>query len=371
VQPNFISSGEIADYLASHIDAEDQAELALTQELYWALGLLDPSVELYPLYLALLKEQVVGLFDLDSEELLVVTGSFPLDPAGEVTLAHELVHALQQQHFDARKLVDDATSSLDQELALTALLEGDATLASAQYVMARLTPDEALALESNVLPMPVFDNAPPAVQKSFIFPYDSGLQFTLALWQRSGSWQRVDQAYSQLPTATEQILHPAKYLVGEGPRSVSLSSLLPLLGDEWQMVSEDVLGEFMLRTYLESALDRGTAAGAAAGWGGDRFGLWRNTSGQRVLAYLAVWDSPGEAQEFFAAYQSFTDAAGNWTHRDAQAKLVRWEAAGKSVLLGLAEDQTLVILSPDLEIASRIISAFPQFQADKVSEPGY
>lgn len=65
----------MADYLASHIDAAQGAELAMTQELFKALGLLESSVELYPLYLALLQEQVVGLFDLDSDELLVIAAT--------------------------------------------------------------------------------------------------------------------------------------------------------------------------------------------------------------------------------------------------------------------------------------------------------
>ena len=70
--PQLITRPELSEYLAATIDAEDQDELARLQELYWLLGLLDPSVELYDLFLDLLGEQVLGLFNLETDELLVV-----------------------------------------------------------------------------------------------------------------------------------------------------------------------------------------------------------------------------------------------------------------------------------------------------------
>jgi len=137
--PQLITRPELTEYLAAIIDAEDQDELARFQELYWLLGLLDPSVELYGLFLDLLGEQVLGLFNLETDELLVVAETLPLDTAGKLTMAHELVHALQQQRFDARRLVEESETNQDRELAMTALLEGDATVASGLYAAANLS----------------------------------------------------------------------------------------------------------------------------------------------------------------------------------------------------------------------------------------
>ena len=72
VSPQLITRPELTEYLAATIDEEDQEELGRLQELYWLLGLLDPSVELYDLFLDLLGEQVLGLFNLETDELLVV-----------------------------------------------------------------------------------------------------------------------------------------------------------------------------------------------------------------------------------------------------------------------------------------------------------
>ena len=146
VAPELISRPDLADYLAATIDEEDQEELASLQELYWILGLMDPSVELYPLFLELLGEQVLGLFNLETDELLVVAESLPLNGEGKLTMAHELVHALQQQRFDAHTLVEESKTNQDRESAMTALLEGDATVASQVYAAANLTLPEMFEL---------------------------------------------------------------------------------------------------------------------------------------------------------------------------------------------------------------------------------
>ena len=81
VQAQLVTRQEMTDYLVSTIDAEDREYLAKMQELYRALGLLDQRTKLYPLYLELLGEQVRGLFNLETEELLVVGYSFSLKMA--------------------------------------------------------------------------------------------------------------------------------------------------------------------------------------------------------------------------------------------------------------------------------------------------
>ena len=362
VRASFVSDQVLADFLSSRIAAQEREELAEIQELYKALGLLDPSMELFPLYLDLLSESI-GLFDLETEELLVLAESFPLDLLEELALAHELVHALQQQNFNARALVEEAEGSLDRQLALRALLEGDATFATALYATANFTPAEMQELGSASPGVPAFENAPPIIQETFVFfPYLTGTEFITALWQANRSWDPVNQGYTRPPTSTEQVLHLDKYLADEDPRPVSLPPLLPLLDDDWAIVLEDALGEFILRTYLESALNDPIAARVAAGWGGDRFRLLGNTAGQRIFGFLVEWDTVADAQEFFAAYKGFTDDAGSWVSRDAGVNVVRWQAADRMVRLALDGSLTLVGLSPDPETDALIASAFPQFQ---------
>ena len=66
----------------------------------------------------------MGLFNLETAELLVVAESLPMNGEGKLTMAHELVHALQKLRFDARTLVEESEANQDRALAMTALLEG-------------------------------------------------------------------------------------------------------------------------------------------------------------------------------------------------------------------------------------------------------
>ena len=361
VRLELVTRRQMADRLVSEIDAEDQEDLANLQELYWVLGLLGPSQELYPLFLELLEEQVTGLFDLEDEDLLVLAESLPLDARGQLTLAHELVHALQAQHFEALSLVEDAKASLDSDLAVRALLEGDATFLSALYSISNIDlPDmQKLLAEAESTASPVFDSAPPVLKKTLAFPYEAGFNFIIVLSQASASWTAVNGAYSRPPASTEQVLHPAKYLAGEAPRQVQLPPLSSNLGSDWSVVVQDVLGEFLLRTYLESELADSTAARAAAGWGGDHFQVLGSDSGERAFVYLAAWDTAEEAREFFDGYRSFTDASRDWAARDPGENRVQWHAAGRWLLLEREGDRVFLAISPDQETARLLDEAFP------------
>ena len=356
VKPQLVTRGEMAAYIRSAIKSEEQEELAKTQELYWLLGLLRPSVELYPLYLDLLGEQVAGLFDLDTEDLLVVAGALPLDALSKITLAHELTHALQQQRFDARTLVEASEVNQDRALAMLALLEGDATLSSVVYITTNLDLTEILALgaEGASGATPVYDKAPPVIQKTLLFPYEAGLGFVTALRQGRGVWRPVNEAYGRPPVSTEQILHPARYLAGEAPKKVALPPVLPLLTGDWELLLEDVMGEFILRTYLESGVAKPAAARAASGWGGDQFRLLRDSAGGRIFVMLHQWDTGNDAQEFFDVYEGFTDSTATWAAKDAVGNSVRWDAEGRSVVLVLDQDRTLVGIAPDPETADLV-----------------
>ena len=361
VAPELISRPDLSDYLAATIDEEDQEELASVQELYWILGLMNPSVELYPLFLELLGEQVLGLFNLETDELLVVAESLPLNGEGKLTMAHELVHALQQQRFDARTLVEESEANQDRALAMTALLEGDATVASQVYPTANLTLPELIELipEAGDPSLQLFERAPAVIQKTLLFPYQAGAAFVSSVQQTPGIWRQVNQIYARPPVSTEQILHPTKYKAGEDPILVSLPAGASLIQEGWKVVMEDVFGEFLLRTYLETGLPRLQSIRAASGWGGDRFRLLKDDSGGRALAAVFVWDTAIDAGEFFEAYIEFTAQTSQWERREDKGDILTWHRPGRSVLLRLEGENTLIGIAPDPETLALIAKDFP------------
>ena len=111
-----------------------------------------------------------------------------------------------------------------------------------------------------------------------VFPYSEGLAFVERL-RAEGGWDAVDAAYADIPTSTEQILHPRKYLDRDEPSAVALPDPTVALGQEWRVVDEDTLGELQMALLLANfapgegingltgAIDLPEAArNAAAGW---------------------------------------------------------------------------------------------------------
>ena len=142
------------------------------------------------------------------------------------------------------------------------------------------------------------------------FTHVDGLLF-VARVRAHHPWSAVDALWSDPPASSEQILHPEKYDTCEATLAVD-ESALPALTGFGRPTASDVLGELVVRTWLESALPPEIAARAAAGWGGDRAGLYAPTpsasaadGGAAVplapLAWLTVWDDAAEADDFARA----------------------------------------------------------------------
>ena len=104
-----------------------------------ALGLLPPGTDLKKTYLGLLGEQIGAFYDQHTEELYTFSGHSLDDSQNRVILAHELTHALEDQHFHLARLPLEAQGNDDQALAASALVEGDATLVMNQYMLGNLS----------------------------------------------------------------------------------------------------------------------------------------------------------------------------------------------------------------------------------------
>ena len=116
--------------------------------------------------------------------------------------------------------------------------------------------------------------------------------------------------FADPPDSTEQMLHPASALLGgarDTPTAIVLPDLAALLATGYRRVYEGNLGEAGLLLLLDEQLPleaRGIGSGAARGWDGDRYSVYVAAASQRpVLAWLLVWDSVDDADEFVAAYR--------------------------------------------------------------------
>jgi hypothetical protein len=272
------------------------------------LGLLPPDVRLREVLGEALTEEVAGYYVPRTETMALVRGAGLGGLLAEVTLAHELTHALEDQRFDIEPHGASGFLS-DRAVADAALREGSATLAMVEYVALTqgggqdLPPEvrRRLLEELDELALPASSGLPRYVREGLVFSYAAGAIFVSRLESRGG-WAAVDRAFGEdAPVSSEQIMHPRKYEAGERPVRVRLRGVRAALPSGARVVARGDLGEFDTEQFLRDANGRRRSEEAAAGWGGSALELWRLPDGGDVLVMAWAWDTERDAGEFVAA----------------------------------------------------------------------
>lgn len=315
------SRAEIERMLIKNLDEESTpAELHASELTLKKLGLVPAEFAYRAFIIKVLTEQVMGYYD-PKTQFFYLADWVNLDEMQPV-MAHELTHALQDQHFNLNRFEHWPHGDSDAELAAHALIEGDAMLTMTYYVARDQRRIAAMMKSAQAGTSEEIDHAPRALRESLLFPYVQGLQWTQQLY-RHGGWAQVSQAFTDLPQSTEQVLHADKYFAHEAPIKVSLPDLTNAVGKGWRRIDEDTNGEWgiyqMLAEYVQPT---STAERAAAGWGGDRYAVYQQqTDGPVCIAQATVWDTEQDAQEFFDAYAKRTESRYKGAEFDAQLSL--------------------------------------------------
>lgn len=225
----------------------------------------------------------------------------------EYDVLHELGHyaASQLVDWDAEKTA--AARNDDAALAFETLWEGTADLLALEVIFEKAGLDASRVgnARSAVAHVPhrkalVALGTPAPYRSRVFFARDHGVEF-LSQARRMKGWKVVRKALYDPPASTEQVLHPEKYFCEKDmPITVKLPS--PVMGiGSWDSVDENTLGEFGTLLVLSQGNEAETAAKAAAGWGGDRWQLYRSNQGAVGLAWLSAWDTEDDAKQFVGA----------------------------------------------------------------------
>jgi len=235
-------------------------------------GFAPPTFDYLSEMLKLLEAQLEGFYEPKNGTMYLAADL--KGPQAQATLAHELVHALQDQKWDLRKRSDYKPGRGDEAMALACLAEGDATSLMLDFLMkpdksALDIPDDALReLMASGMNIGDVQSVPHILRSTLIAPYMEGLGFVHEL-RRKGDWKAVDRAWDRPPTTTEQIMHVDKWEANEGPIAIPAPTALAL-GEGWNKDDEDTFGELGFALTFAEWMDVEEARKAAAGWGGDR-----------------------------------------------------------------------------------------------------
>jgi tetratricopeptide (TPR) repeat protein len=356
-----LTSEDLERYLKDSVDSEAREAIEIDDSVLTLLGIIGQEVDLETLLTDLYAEQVAGFYDPEEKAFYLVEEG-EQSAKDQMVIAHEYVHALQDQHFGLEELDREHLDS-DQRQAFEALVEGDATLGMLLYASEHIALFDLLGAISSAsgLESEVLESSPDFIQEIEMFPYEGGLGFVTALYD-SGGWEAVNEAYDNPPQSTEQILHPERYREEDRPETVDVPELAP--GSDWQVLDSDVMGELALGLALAEHMAPGAASVAAEGWGGDRYALLEQaTTGAQVLLMHTYWDDQDEADEFWALYQVYADHRAGY--EEEVRELVgevhsRWWLGDEGAIFGRQDERYVTILiGPDagtLELVLATIS---------------
>jgi hypothetical protein len=302
------SREEIRAYVIRQMDDEkDAKERYASRRSAEAFGLLPKGFPLDDFLVNLLTEQIAGLYDPKAHEFYIAAWITPEDQ--RMVMAHELTHALEDQYFPVEDWVKAARPNDDAELARESVLEGSAMAAMLEYMLRdknltlRDLPDvDPSAFVGDMADTPILKKAPPFIKDSLMFPYFSGLTFSISVL-KGGGWRSFDGVFAKPPANTQQVLHPDIYRAGKVPEPLKIDLPDGVPGNDWILLEQNHLGEFGWTEVGKQFLDEQRAKEIAAAWDGDIYSTYELKDGKSLLLFTRIrLTSEAITADFFTEY---------------------------------------------------------------------
>jgi hypothetical protein len=297
------------------------------------LGIIEPDDDYLRLIETLLTAGTGGFYDPETEELVVRLIADDFGPYAESVVIHELVHALQDQHFGLLDAREDLEG--DPYYVASAIIEGDALLREFTYVQAMSLADQAAYVAAAAeIDVSALETLPGYIVESFLSAYLDGFYFHQEI-----GLDEIDSQFTNPPESSEQLLDGEKYRRDEQPREVVLPDLeLP----GYTIWFDAPAGQNDLELLLTDGIGAIEAGQAAVGWGGDRNRVYSSGDGEAVYVLKYLGDTKAEAEQLETAFVDFIDNMVS----DSAYTLV--ERNADEVLVIIASDPAL---GPQLEAA--------------------
>lgn len=296
---------QFAQLTARNFDsATAGANFASVSQPMVLLGLLPSNVDLRRILRSFQADAVIGWYSIAAKRIYVMSHQDGLTLSDAVTISHEYTHALQDQAFDLTRVraygARGGLHDSDRDLAISALIEGDATTEMSLFARAMFTPSEynQFMQEANQAGVGG-DGSVPYVTNVALFPYVEGSAFVSALLRHTSAgagFERVNAVYRHPPVSTQEILHLDLYLQHPAAPAPDVAPPAPRLPRGWRQVDSDVVGAYELRGMLERFVDIPGAINASEVWRADRYTLF-DRGADYIMAWHLQTDSPNSVIE--------------------------------------------------------------------------
>jgi hypothetical protein len=369
-------------------DDEDAKRMERSEIVLKKFGLLDRDFQLKPFLVSLLTEQIAGYYDSKTKTVNLLDWIAP--DSQKPVLAHELTHALQDQHVDLEKWEGKSLPDIsknfeddnrhiatdEDDTARDAVLEGQAMAVFVDYSLRPSgktllnAPDLGAELKdqlSDASDSPVMARAPLLLQESLLFPYREGLSFEQTLMKDKG----VDMAFAGVldrpPSTSFEIMNPRSYERRAKIPLLQMPDVHGLLDDQFEPYDIGVMGSLDVRILTELFAGDEAAAALTPAWDGGIYyavqsktaktAEQRTQTGSVALLYLSAWKSPEAAKTFASIYADELSKKYSAVKRDTAA-----ESSGEQiyttsegpVLIALNGNQVFTSESFDLTLAHKL-----------------
>ncbi|HVJ04962.1 MAG TPA: hypothetical protein VM578_04785 [Candidatus Saccharimonadales bacterium] len=325
VKKKLATRDEVAKYVELRMKEQgngerfDRSAIALKK-----LGLLPRNFNLREYMLGLYREQVEGWYDAHSKTVYLLDWVSP--EVQKPVMAHELVHALQDQSYDLEKWLNVRKDSKDeteqmvideQRTARQSIIEGQAMMVLFDYQLTPVgqtvesAPDLVDSMKASVADeesTPMYAKAPIYLREAMLFPYTFGMDFVRAVLTRRGQQAAFAGVLDHPPLDTRQIMEPATYLNHEPQVQFQVVPLEKVLGPNWRRDDFSGIGEVDLRVILRQWGGKDAAAKLSPAWRGGYYMTLANKKSPKdsptSLALVLNFSSPTAANKFAAIYES-------------------------------------------------------------------
>jgi hypothetical protein len=281
-------------------NAAGKRELQRVELRLRALGLLDHDVDLHASTRTAAGSGTLAFYDPASKNVYV-RGTDTTAPATRVTLAHELTHALQDQHFDLQKIQRNAAVH-GNESVVKAIIEGDASYVQEKF--ASKLSDASQLSYAQTQSAEVSDaralDVPEVIKVEMGAPYALGEALVNAIWVAKGR-SGVDALFRKPPASELAFVDPTTVLQHATTVKVAAPKLGPRDKADGGATS---IGAFGLFELLSSRLPVVDAMNVAGLWRGDRLVQFRQDGRTCVRVDFAGADH--------LATVSIQQALGSW-----------------------------------------------------------
>ncbi len=304
-----ISREAIRQLVKTRLSEAMSAEQIRHEELFLKkFGFVEENFNLAEQLVEVLAEQAAALYDFKTKTLYLAT--WAPDELQEPALAHELVHVLEDQHFNLDKFSKKAKGA-DQDLARSAVVEGQASWVMIEYVLRQsgrsmvenplLAAAAAGSSRFEAERYPVYSASPLYLRENLLFPYTEGLLFHQAVIEKYGR-EGFTRVFRRPPISSQQILLPEAYFEQRKPTRPALPTIG--LSRRFKKTSQGEIGQLDHFILLKQYVGEEQAESLAPRWRGGVYRIRETKSrGQGVLFYAVEWETPSDAARYFDLYQ--------------------------------------------------------------------